>query len=127
MPTCRRFIEVFIANIFNRNTRGAYAHAVKQFFDWTDKRRLKLHEIEAITVAAYIEQFGTSFSKPTVKHHLAAIHRMFDTLTTGGILDANPASAVRGPKYVVRRGKSTAGWRYRKHAVSNRSRTKTGG
>jgi hypothetical protein len=62
----RRFIEFFTANIRNRNTRAAYARAVKQFFDWTDKRRLELHEIEAITVAAYIEQLGTTLSKPTV-------------------------------------------------------------
>jgi integrase/recombinase XerD len=84
---------------------------VKQFFDWTDKRRLELHDIEAIMVAAYIvaayiEQLGTTLSKPTVKQHLAAIRRLFDYLTTGGILDVNPASAVRGPKYVVRRGKT---------------------
>jgi site-specific recombinase XerD len=94
------------ANIRNRNTRAAYARAVKQFFDWTDKRHLELREIEAITVAAYIEQLGTALSKPTVKQHLAAIRRLFDYLTTGGILDVNPASAVRGPKYVVRRGKT---------------------
>ena len=96
----------FTANIRNRNTRAAYARAVKQFFDWTDKRRLELHEIEPITVAAYIEQLGTTVAKPTVKQHLAAICRLFDYLTTGGILDVNPASAVRGPKYVVRRGKT---------------------
>ena len=29
----RRFIEFFTANIRNRNTRMAYARAVKQFFD----------------------------------------------------------------------------------------------
>jgi integrase/recombinase XerD len=46
----RRFIEFFTANTRNRNTRAAYARTVKQFFDWTNKRRL---EIEAITVAAY--------------------------------------------------------------------------
>jgi integrase/recombinase XerD len=45
-----RFTEFFTANIRNRNTRAAYARAVKQFFDWTDKRRLELHEIEAIIV-----------------------------------------------------------------------------
>ena len=38
--------------------------------------------------------------------HLAAIRRLFDYLTTGGILDVNPASAVRGPKYMVRRGRT---------------------
>jgi hypothetical protein len=40
----------------------------------------------------------TSLSKPTVKQHLAAIRKLLDYLTTGGILDVNPASAVRGPK-----------------------------
>jgi hypothetical protein len=43
----RRFLEFFTANIRNRNTRAAYARAVKQFFDWTDKRHLELREIEA--------------------------------------------------------------------------------
>ena len=31
---------------------------------------------------------------------------MFDWLATGGILPFNPATAVRGPKYVVKRGKT---------------------
>ena len=35
----RRFIEFFTANIRNRNTRAAYARAVKQFFDWCDDPR----------------------------------------------------------------------------------------
>jgi len=84
----------------------AYARAVKQFFDWCDGRKLELEEIGPISVAAYIEQLGTEASKPTVKQHLAAIRKLFDYLTTGGILDSNPASSVRGPKYVVRRGKT---------------------
>ena len=84
----------------------AYARAVKQFFDWCDEHRLELHEIEAVTVAAYIEQLGNQASKPTVKQHLAAIRQLFDYLTTGGILEVNPAASVRGPKYVVKRGKT---------------------
>ena len=102
----RRFIEFFTANIRNRNTRMAYARAVKQFFDWCDKHKLELNDIEPLSVAAYIEQLGAEASKPTVKQHLAAIRKLFDYLTTGGILDSNPASSVRGPKYVVRRGKT---------------------
>jgi site-specific recombinase XerD len=102
----RRFIEFFTASIRNRNTQMAYARAVKQFLDWCDSRRLELKEIEALSVAAYIEQLGSSASKPTVKQHLAAIRQLFDYLTTGGILDVNPAASVRGPKYIVRRGKT---------------------
>ena len=30
----RRFIEFFTASIRNRNTRAAYARAIKQFLDW---------------------------------------------------------------------------------------------
>jgi integrase len=41
-----------------------------------------------------------------VKQRLAAIRRLFDYLTTGGILEVNPAAAVRGPKYVVKHGKT---------------------
>jgi hypothetical protein len=102
----RRFIEFFTANIRNRNTRMAYARAVKQFFDWCDHRKLELEKIEPLSVAAYIEQLGAEASKPTVKQHLAAIRKLFDYLTTGGVLQSNPASSVRGPRYVVRRGKT---------------------
>jgi integrase/recombinase XerD len=102
----RRFIEFFTASIRNRNTRAAYARAVKRFFDWCDESRLELHDIEPITVAAYVEQLGGAVAKPTVKQHLAAIRQLFDYLTTGGILENNPAASVRGPKYVVKRGKT---------------------
>jgi len=102
----RRFIQFFTANIRNRNTRAAYARAVKQFFDWCEDRRLELEEITPLSVAAYVEQLGTGASKPTVKQHLAAIRQLFDYLTTGGILEVNPAASVRGPKYVVKRGKT---------------------
>jgi site-specific recombinase XerC len=43
---------------------------------------------------------------PTVKQHLAAIRMLFDWLVVGHIVETNPASSVRGPKYVVRRGKT---------------------
>ena len=102
----RRFIEFFTATIRNRNTRMAYAQAVRQFFDWCDQQRLDLHAIGSITVAAYVEQLGDRASKPTVKQHLAAIRQLFDYLTSGGVLEANPAASVRGPKYVVKRGKT---------------------
>jgi len=42
----------------------------------------------------------------SVKQHLAAVRQLFDYLVTGGILPSNPAGAVRGPKYVVKRGKT---------------------
>jgi integrase len=48
----------------------------------------------------------TTAAKPTVKLHLAAIRMLFDWLVVGQILAVNPAHAVRGPKHVVRRGKT---------------------
>jgi hypothetical protein len=38
----RRFIEFFTATIRNRNTRMAYARAVKRFFDWCDEHHLEV-------------------------------------------------------------------------------------
>ena len=104
--TSERFIEFFTANIRNRNTRMAYALAVRQFFDWCEQRGLRLDAIRPTTVAAYIEQLGIVMAKPSVKQHLAAVRQLFDYLVTGGILPSNPAGAVRGPKYVVKRGKT---------------------
>jgi integrase/recombinase XerD len=101
-----RFIQFFTANIRNRNTRRAYARAVKQFFEWTESRGLDLESIDALAVAAYIEKIGGEMARPSVKQVLAGIRQMFDYLVTGGILQVNPAASVRGPKYVIRRGKT---------------------
>jgi site-specific recombinase XerC len=45
-------------------------------------------------------------ARPTVKQHLAAIRMLFDWLVVGQVLAINPAHAVRGPKHVVKRGKT---------------------
>jgi site-specific recombinase XerD len=101
----RRFLEFFTATIRNKNTRLAYAQAIKQFFDWTEDRRFQsFDQIEPIVIAAYIEShLGAA---PTVKQHLAAIRMLFDWLVTGHIVPQNPATSVRGPKHVVTRGKT---------------------
>jgi integrase/recombinase XerD len=101
----RRFLEFFTATIRNKNTRLAYAQAVKQFFDWCEDRGVtKLDQVQPIIIAGYIEQH--SGSAPTVKQHLAAVRMLFDWLVTGQILANNPATSVRGPKHVVKRGKT---------------------
>jgi integrase/recombinase XerD len=100
-----RFIEFFTATIRNRNTRAAYAQAITQFFAWCEKHRVHtLEQINPVVVATYIENH--SAAAPTVKQHLAAIRMLFDFLVTGQIVPMNPASSVRGPKHVVRRGKT---------------------
>ncbi|MBX2838144.1 MAG: site-specific integrase [Gammaproteobacteria bacterium] len=101
----RRFIEFFTAHIRNRNTREAYGRAVRDFFDWCDGSGVgPLIDIEAVHIAAYIEQLTDLHAPQTVKQKLAAIKALFDFLVTGGVLTANPASAVRGPRYSTRKG-----------------------
>ena len=102
----RRYLEFFTANIRNLNTRLAYGRAVALFFDWCDRKGLSLHKIEPIAVAAYVEELLKQRSTPTVKQSLAAIKMLFDWLVTGHVLNINPAAAVRGPKYVTKRGKT---------------------
>lgn len=100
----RRFVEFFTANIRNPNTRLAYARAVGDFCGWCDQRGLSLERLEPVIVAAYIEQHPGA--APTVKQHLAAIRMLFDWMVLGQIVPHNPAASVRGPKHVVKRGKT---------------------
>lgn len=103
----RRFLEFFAATIRNPNTRAAYYRAIVRFFAWCEAHGLdELALIEPLHVAAYVEQLGHDFEKPTVKQHLAAVRMLFDWLVTGGVLAVNPAAPVRGPKHVVKRGRT---------------------
>jgi site-specific recombinase XerD len=103
----RRFLEFFAATIRNKNTRMAYYRAACHFFAWVEQHEIgELADIEPIHVAAYIEVLQTTAAKPTVKLHLAAIRILFDWLVVGQVVAVNPAHAVRGPKHVVRRGKT---------------------
>ncbi|MEZ5935921.1 MAG: tyrosine-type recombinase/integrase [Alphaproteobacteria bacterium] len=102
----RRFFEFFTANIRNPNTRRAYGRAVADFCAWCDDHGVALQQIEPILVATYVESIMRRLSPPSVKLHLAAIRMLFDWLVTGQIVAMNPAAAVRGPKHVVKRGKT---------------------
>jgi site-specific recombinase XerD len=114
----KRFLEFFAASIENDNTRMAYYRAVCSFFAWLDQHGIGgLPDIEPFHVAAYLKALRVSeasnrlpkervAAKPTVKQHLAAIWMLFDWLVVGQMLAINPAHAVRGPKHVVKRGKT---------------------
>jgi site-specific recombinase XerD len=114
----RRFLDFFAASIENDNTRMAYYRAVCSFFAWLEQHGIGgLVDIEPFHVAAYIKSLKVSdagaravkarpASRPTVKQHLAAIRMLFDWLIVGQVLAINPAHAVRGPKHVVKRGKT---------------------
>jgi site-specific recombinase XerD len=102
-----RFIEFFTANIRNRNTRRAYAQAVREFLDWCEAHRVpSITAVQPIHVAGYIEELTRARSAPTAKQRLAAIRHLFDWLVTGQVVPVNPASSVRGPTHVVKRGKT---------------------
>lgn len=102
-----RFIEFFTANIRNPNTRRAYGRSVGEFFRWCDSRRIhELGQISPTAVAAYLEHRLQTQSKPTVKQELAAVRMLFDWLVVGQVMPANPAHSVRGPKHVIKRGKT---------------------
>ena len=100
----RRFFEFFTANIENPNTRLAYARAVWQFLSWCEMRGVSLQGITPALVSAYRE--GHPGSPQTIKQHLAAIRMLFDWLMIGQVMPSNPASSVRGPKYVIKKGKT---------------------
>jgi integrase/recombinase XerD len=67
---------------------------------------LELDQLQPVIVASYIEGLQASMSAPSVKQHLAAIRMLFDWMILGQIIPMNPAAAVRGPKHVVKRGKT---------------------
>jgi site-specific recombinase XerD len=100
------FVDFFTAQIRNRNTRAAYAVAVRSFCAWCDVQRITLATLRTHHVAGYVEFLGRSYSPPSVKQHLAAIRMLFDWLVVRQVVEINPAAAVRGPKHVVKRGKT---------------------
>ena len=102
-----RYFEFFTANIRNPNTRRAYARAAVEFFDWLEAHGVtSIAAVESVHVAAYIEQLAKARSAPTAKLRLAALRHLFDWLVIGQIIPVNPAAAVRGPRHIVRRGKT---------------------
>jgi site-specific recombinase XerD len=101
-----RYVEFFTANIRNPNTRRAYVRACNRFFAWCEDRGLMPAAIRPHDVATYIEELQLEVSPPSVKQQLAAIRMMFNWLVTGQVVPTNPAAAVRGPKHVVKTGKT---------------------
>ena len=100
-----RYLDFFLTTIRNPNTRAAYWRAVQRFFDWCEDRGLvQLHHVRPLHVSAYVEQLD--LAPASVKQHLAAIRRCLDWLVSGGVLDVNPASSVKGPQHIVRQGKT---------------------
>ena len=107
-PTAaQRFVEFFTAQINNDHTRRAYLNATRRFAGWCDGHGLaQLAMVQPFHVAAFVKELQGHLAPPTVKQHLTALRMLFDWLVTGHVLETNPAHAVRGPKYVAKRGKT---------------------
>ncbi|MCZ8271520.1 MAG: tyrosine-type recombinase/integrase [Beijerinckiaceae bacterium] len=102
-----RFLEFFTARIRNPHTRRSYSRAVGDFCAWLQGRGVyDITQVNSFIVAAWVEHMQQEHPAPTVKQRLAAVRMMFDWLATGGVLPFNPATAVRGPKHSVKRGKT---------------------
>ena len=101
-----RYVEFFTANINNDHTRRAYGRACSRFFAWCEDRGLMLTAIRPFDVAAWVKELQEKHAAPGVKQQLAAVRMLFDWLITGQIVPMNPAAAVRGPKHVVKTGKT---------------------
>lgn len=102
-----RFWEFFVSNIRNPHTRRAYGRSIAEFLSWCEQHGLaSIIDVEPLHVGAYIEAVTRSHSAPTAKQKLAAIRMLFDWLVTGQIVPTNPAASVRGPKHIVKVGKT---------------------
>jgi site-specific recombinase XerD len=111
-----RYVEFFTANIRNPHTRRAYVRACSQFLVWCEQRNLTLAAVQPHDVATYIEQLRSGVSAPSGKQQLDAVRILFNWLVTAQVVPTNPAAAVRGPKHVVKTGKTPvldgAEWRH---------------
>jgi len=107
-PTEKRVLEFFTANIRNLHTRRAYMKAASELATWCEARSLgQLQDLQPVHIATYIEEMQWQRSIPSVKVHLAAIRALFDWLVVGQVMSSNPASVVRGPKYSIKKGKTS--------------------
>ena len=105
--SAERFFDFFTSNIRNKNTRAAYFTAAKLFSAWCGLRGITdLANVRPRDVASYIEHTEEAKSKPTAKQHLAALRALFDWMVMGQLIEHNPAHSVRGPKHIVRKGKT---------------------
>jgi site-specific recombinase XerD len=110
----KRVRDFFTTQLPNGHTRKAYLNATRRFAEWCEAHGIgELAEVEPFHVAAYIKDLQDKdrheqpLSAPTVKQHLAALRMLFDWLVIGQVIQMNPAHAVRGPKHVVKKGKTS--------------------
>jgi site-specific recombinase XerD len=101
-----RYFTFFTDTIRNKNTRAAYHRNARRFFEWAQARGLALKDIKSYHVSAFVEELSLTHAAPSVKQNLATVRMLFDWMIVGQVVEINPAQAVRGPKHVVKKGKT---------------------
>jgi len=68
------------------------------------RRRFSIEAVRGIIGQGEVKELQEKHGG--VKQQLAAMRMLFDWLVTGQVVPMNPAAAVRGPKHVVKTGKT---------------------
>lgn len=105
-PTAR-FMEFFIANIPNANTREAYARAIYGFFNWLDERGTKdLYDIETLDIAAWVREQEKNYTPATVQQRLAAVKSLLTWFVRHQLLAVSPADTIKAVRERLHHGKT---------------------
>lgn len=85
--------ETMEADTRSPHTRQAYKHVWKLFLDYCYTHRLRLVNVRALHVSAWIKVHPGS--KSTKRQHLSALRKLFAKLLVKGLVKENPAKEVR--------------------------------
>ena len=100
-----RFLEFFTANIRNPNTRRAYARVAVEFFDWLAARGVERSRRSKACMSPPISNSCRRRAPRRPRNCVGGVAAS-RWLVIGQIMPVNPAAAVRGPRHIVRRGKT---------------------
>ncbi len=94
----RQALEAFLLDQRSPNTRTAYAKDLKRFVQFLMRRGLErgVERLERAVLVGYKESLlGEGLQHTTIDRHLATLRSFFGWLVADGLLDRNPAEAVR--------------------------------
>lgn len=102
-------LEFFKVKLRNDNTRRAYLYAAEEFLLYVSRTSpgIELEGILSLHIAAWVDAMEKAgLASPSIKQRLAAVRMLFRALVEGQFLKSSPAAHVRGPKLVVKEGKT---------------------
>lgn len=102
-------LEFFKVKLRNENTRKAYLHAAEEFLLYVSHTApgIELDAILSLHVAAWVDEMERiGLAAASIKQRLAAVRMLFRALVEAQHLKSSPAAHVRGPKLVVKEGKT---------------------